>query len=207
MSLDRLIVEFDKALRVVAVPATTVRPVPGAEIPDANLDDAERQCAAALMRVNHVGEICAQALYQGQSITSRNPGLRIELTQAAREETEHLAWTEQRIAELGGRKSVLNPLWYGGALLIGLAAGGAGDRWNLGFLAETERQVGAHLDGHLRRLPANDRKSREIVAQMRLDELSHAATAGRLGACDLPGPVKYAMKAVSRIMTTVAYRL
>lgn len=207
MNLDQLIVEFDKALRVVAVPASTVRPVPGAEIPEAGLSEAERQHAAALMRVNHVGEICAQGLYQGQSITSRSPGLRAELAQAAREETEHLAWTELRIAELGGEKSIFNPLWYGGSLLIGLLAGAAGDRWNLGFLAETERQVGAHLDGHLGRLPADDRKSREIVTQMRSDELSHAATALRLGAGELPGPVKSAMKAVSRIMTTVAYRL
>ncbi len=207
MNLDRLIVEFDKALRAVAAPAASLRPVPAADVPEGDLSDRERRHAAALMRINHVGEICAQALYQGQSMTSGSPVVRAELARAAQEEVEHLAWTGRRIAELGGRVSLLNPLWYGGALAIGLLAGAAGDRWNLGFLAETERQVGAHLDSHLQRLPAGDRKSREIVAQMRSDELSHAATAVRLGARELPSPVGLAMRAAARVMTTLAYRL
>ena len=159
------------------------------------------------MRVNHVGEICAQALYQGQAITSRNPALREALRGAADEETEHLAWTERRIAELGGRKSLLNPLWYLGALSIGLVAGRCGDRWNLGFLAETERQVEAHLDSHLESLPEHDARSREIVDQMRIDEIRHAETAVHLGAADLPSPVKAAMKLASRVMTGTAYRI
>lgn len=207
MSVDRWIVEFDKALRAVAGPASSVRPVPGGEIPEADLAGPDRQYAAALMRVNHVGEVCAQALYQGQSLASRSPGLRAELDKAAREETEHLAWTEQRIAELGGHKSLLNPLWYGGALAIGIFAGAFGDRWSLGFLAETERQVGAHLDDHLRRLPENDRKSRAIVAQMRVDELAHAAAAVRLGGVELPWPARKVMQAASRVMTQISYRL
>lgn len=207
MSVDRWIVEFDKALRAVAGPASSVRPVPGGEIPEADLAGPDRQYAAALMRVNHVGEVCAQALYQGQSLASRSPGLRAELDKAAREETEHLAWTEQRIAELGGRKSLLNPLWYGGALAIGIFAGAFGDRWSLGFLAETERQVGTHLDDHLRRLPENDRKSRAIVAQMRVDELAHAAAAVRLGGVELPWPARKVMQAASRVMTQISYRL
>lgn len=207
MNLDRLIVEFDKALRAVALSAASRRPNPAEDVPEADLSERERRHAAALMRVNHVGEICAQALYQGQSVTSRTPSLRAELAQAAQEETEHLAWTEARIAELGGRKSLLNPLWYGGALAIGLAAGAGGDRWNLGFLAETERQVGAHLDGHLKRLPAADHRSRAIVAQMRSDELAHAAAAVRLGAAELPRPVGMAMRVASGFMTRLAYYL
>lgn len=157
--IDQAVIEFDKALRTVFAPARSVRPVPGEALPEAELDDAERRHAAALMRINHVGEICAQALYQGQALMSRDPSIRDALKQASHEETEHLAWTERRIGELGGRKSLLNPLWYGGALAIGLLAGRFGDRWNLGFLAETERQVESHLKGHLETLPAQDHKS------------------------------------------------
>ena len=146
--IDQAIIEFDKALRTVFAPARSVRPVPGEDIPDAEMSEAERAHAAALMRVNHVGEVCAQALYQGQSIMSRDPAIRDTLRQASQEETEHLAWTERRIAELGGRKSLLNPLWYGGALAIGVLAGRFGDRWNLGFLAETERQVETGKNGN-----------------------------------------------------------
>lgn len=207
MSFDRLIMEFDKVLRTLMASAATSRPVPGRALPEPPLGGAEREHAAALMRVNHVGEICAQALYQGQSIMSGSSVLRAELEQAAREEVEHLAWTERRIAELGGRKSLLNPLWYGGALAIGLLAGACGDRWNLGFLAETERQVGAHLGAHLGRLPPADQKSCAIVSQMQTDELAHAATAVRLGAAELPLPVRFAMKAAARVMTGVAYYL
>ena len=203
--IDQAIIEFDKALRTVFAPARSVRPVPGEDIPDAEMSDAERAHAAALMRVNHVGEVCAQALYQGQSIMSRDPAIRDTLRQASQEETEHLAWTERRIAELGGRKSLLNPLWYGGALAIGMLAGRFGDRWNLGFLAETERQVEAHLKSHLTRLPEQDLRSREIVEQMKVDEVAHEETALQLGGVELPGPVKAAMKASSKLMTGVAY--
>lgn len=203
--IDRAIIQFDKALRTLFAPARSVRPVPGGEIPEAQLSEAERRHAAALMRVNHVGEICAQALYQGQAIMSGDDAVRRTLEHASREETEHLAWTEQRIAELGGRKSLLNPLWFGGALSIGLLAGKFGDRWNLGFLAETERQVEAHLKGHLDRLPADDAKSREVVAQMKVDEAQHAATATRLGGGDLPAPVRGAMRLAAKVMTGTAY--
>lgn len=205
--MDQLIVEFDKALRTIFAPARSVRPVPGGDLPDVPLSDAEREHVAGLMRVNHCGEICAQALYQGQAIMSRDPNIRSELQQASNEETEHLAWTEQRIAELGGRKSLLNPLWYGGSFALGLLAGRLGDRWNLGFLAETERQVEAHLSGHLERLPAGDQKSREIIEQMKTDEARHADTAVGLGAHEFPSPVKAAMKLMARVMTTTAYRV
>ena len=205
--IDQAIIEFDKALRTVFASARSARPVPGEDIPDAEMSDAERAHAAALMRVNHVGEVCAQALYQGQSIMSRDPAIRDTLRQASQEETEHLAWTERRIAELGGRKSLLNPLWYGGALAIGMLAGRFGDRWNLGFLAETERQVEHHLKGHLDTLPPADLRSRAIVEQMKVDEAEHADTAVRLGAHDLPAPAKAVMKAAAQVMTTLTYRL
>jgi ubiquinone biosynthesis monooxygenase Coq7 len=159
------------------------------------------------MRVNHVGEVCAQALYQGQALTSRNPEQRRALEEAAREEEDHLAWSADRIDELGGRTSVLNPLWYAGALALGAAAGALGDRWNLGFLAETERQVEDHLQGHLSQLAPEDRKTRAVVAAMRDDEARHRATAVALGAAELPQPVKQGMRAMAKLMTTVAYRL
>lgn len=207
MNLDQLIIEFDKGLRTVFAPAQTQRSVPGGDLPEAELSPEEKRHAAALMRVNHVGEVCAQALYQGQALSSRDPALADALHQAAQEETEHLAWTERRIAELGGRKSLLNPLWYGGALVMGLAAGRMGDAWNLGFLAETERQVEAHLADHLGRLPSADHKSQAVLDQMKRDEIAHAETAVRLGARQLPGPVKVAMKLASRVMTRTAYWL
>ncbi|THF55639.1 2-polyprenyl-3-methyl-6-methoxy-1,4-benzoquinone monooxygenase [Pseudothauera rhizosphaerae] len=203
--IDQAIIQFDRALRTVFAPARTVRPVPGGELPEAALSDDEKRHAAALMRINHCGEICAQALYQGQAMMSGDDGIRQALQQASNEETEHLAWTEQRIAELGGHKSLLNPLWYGGALAIGLLAGRFGDRWNLGFLAETERQVEAHLEGHLDILPAEDGRSRAIVEQMKTDEVGHADTAVALGAHELPASVKTAMKLASRVMTRTAY--
>lgn len=205
--LDQAILEFDKALRTVFAPARSVRPVPGDELPEAELDDRQRRHAAALMRVNHVGEICAQALYQGQALMSRDPEIRAALRQASAEETEHLAWTERRIAELGGRKSLLNPLWYGGALGIGLLAGRFGDRWNLGFLAETERQVENHLTSHLDTLPEDDLKSRAIVEQMKADEIEHAETALELGGHELPAPLRGAMRMAARVMTTLTYRI
>jgi len=207
MSVDRFILEFDRALRTVLAPARSQRPIPGLAHPEAEMSEQERAHACGLMRVNHVGEVCAQALYQGQALTSRDPALRDALRGAAEEETEHLAWTEQRIVELGGRKSVLNPLWYAGALSMGLIAGRLGDKWNLGFLAETERQVEAHLDSHLRHLPDQDLRSREVVEQMRIDEIRHAETAVKLGAAELPEVVKRAMKLAAGIMTGTAYRV
>jgi ubiquinone biosynthesis monooxygenase Coq7 len=205
--IDSLILEFDKALRTVFASAPTTRAMPGADLPEADLDEAERGHAAALMRIDHVGEVCAQALYQGQALTCRNAETRQALQQAAWEETEHLNWTERRIVELGGRKSLLNPLWYAGSLAIGVVAGKLGDDWNLGFLAETERQVEVHLDGHLVSLPETDQRSRAVVDQMKADEIRHAETAVRLGARELPAPMKAAMAAMSKAMTTIAYRV
>jgi ubiquinone biosynthesis monooxygenase Coq7 len=205
--IDTLIREFDTALRTVFAPASTSRPMPGQDLPEADHDDAQRRHAAALMRVDHVGEVCAQALYQGQALTCRDPATRQALRQAAWEETEHLSWTERRIAALGGRKSLLNPLWYASSLAIGIVAGKLGDDWNLGFLAETERQVEAHLDSHLASLPESDAKSRAVVDQMRADEIRHAETAIQLGARELPAPARLVMKAMSRIMTSTAYYL
>lgn len=203
--IDRQIIEFDKALRAVFAPGRSSRPRPGGDLTEAVLSDSEKRHAAALMRVNHSGEICAQALYQGQALASSNDSIRLALRQAAAEEGEHLAWTERRLAELGGRKSLLNPLWYAGSLSIGIFAGKLGDNWNLGFLAETERQVGAHLNGHLQRLPESDRKSWAVIEQMKIDEIGHSHTAERLGARELPGAVKLAMGLASGVMTRTAY--
>lgn len=204
-NIDKFIIGFDNALRTLLTPAQTLRPVPGTGLPEVELTDAEKNETTALMRINHVGEICAQALYQGQALTARDAEVQQALTQAAREETEHLAWTERRIAELGGRKSLLNPLWYGGSFAIGAFAGMLGDKWNLGFLAETERQVETHLAGHLQRLPQHDGKSRAIVAQMQVDEAGHATTAMSYGGAELPTPVKLAMQLGSKVMTRTAY--
>ena len=205
LDLDRLITAFDNGLRTLLAPAHSARAVPGAALAEPEMTAPERQVAAALMRVNHTGEICAQALYQGQALTARNATARAALEQAAAEETDHLAWTAQRIEELGGRASLLNPLWYAGSFALGAAAGFLGDKWNLGFLAETERQVEGHLEGHLDRLPAQDEKSRAIVNEMKVDEARHARTAVDHGAAELPEPVKLAMKLGSRIMTRTAY--
>ena len=205
MNIDKLIIGFDSALRTLLTPDHTARPVPGSDIPEPDLTVSEKDLSAALMRVNHVGEVCAQALYQGQGLTARNQAVQQTLMKAAREETEHLAWTERRIDELGGRKSLLNPLWYGGSFAIGMLAGVMGDKWNLGFLAETEKQVGEHLSGHLQRLPQHDVKSRAIVAQMQIDEASHATMALSNGGAELPLPVKFAMKLSSKVMTQTAY--
>jgi ubiquinone biosynthesis monooxygenase Coq7 len=204
---DRAIQEFDRALRSLAGVNEAARPNPSTQIGEAPLAAGERAHAAALMRVNHVGEICAQALYQGQALTARDPRARSELEQAAREEQDHLAWSAERIKELEGRPSLLNPLWYAGSFAMGAAAGALGDRWNLAFLAETERQVEEHLTGHLERLPADDTRTRTLVDAMRADEARHRQTALRLGAAELPAPVKLAMRVASRIMTSVAYRI
>ena len=203
--IESLIPEFDKALRAVFAAAPTRRPMPGQDLPEAEMSDDERRHVAALMRVNHCGEICAQALYQGQALISRDPAVKRELEQAAWEETEHLNWTERRIAELGGRKSLLNPLWYAGSVAIGVLAGKCGDAWSLGFLAETERQVEGHLEGHMASLPAQDRKSWEVLEQMKADEKRHAETAHHYGARELPSPVKWAMKLSSKLMTKLSY--
>jgi len=169
------------------------------------LTDDEAREAVALMRVNHVGEVCAQALYDAQALAARSPDLRAVFEQAAREETDHLAWTEQRIRNLGGRTSLLNPLWYGGAFAIGLVAARIGDRASLGFMAETERQVEQHLQGHLERLPESDTASRAIVAQMKDDEVRHADAAAELGGAELPFPIRMAMRLAARVMTRTAH--
>jgi len=205
IDIDKLIIEFDKALRTLAVAPVSARPLPGGALAEAELSQAEKRHAAGLMRVNHCGEVCAQALYQGQALSCDDAAVTRALAQAAREETEHLAWTQQRVSELGGRLSLLNPLWYAGALALGYAAGRFGTRWNLGFLAETERQVETHLEGHLERLAPQDAKTRAIVTQMKQDESAHARTAYQLGAAELPDPVKRAMRASARVMTQVSY--
>lgn len=207
MSADSIIAGLDLALRTVFATAQSKRPIPGAELPEQPLSAAEKSEIASLMRVNHCGEVCAQALYQGQALVSKNPEIRAALQRAGEEETEHLAWTERRIAELGGRKSYLNPFWYLGAFSFGVIAGRFGERWNLGFLAETERQVEAHLHGHLRRIPPHDRRSLCIVEQMKADEASHAEMAQQLGAAALPAPVRLAMKLAAKVMTRTAYRI
>jgi len=204
-NLDSLIIAFDNGLRTLLAPAHSARPHPDAGIAGSELGADERELAAALMRVNHSGEICAQALYQGQTLTARNPEARAALEQAAAEETDHLAWTAQRVAELGGRLSLLNPLWYAGSFALGAAAGLLGDKWSLGFLAETERQVEGHLAGHLDRLPPQDEKSRAVLEQMKDDEARHARVAIEHGAAELPAPVKLAMKLGSRVMTRSSF--
>lgn len=205
LDLDRFITAFDNGLRTLLAPAHSARPVPGDAVAEASMSEPERELAGALMRVNHTGEICAQALYQGQALTARDAQARATLEAAAAEEADHLAWTAQRISELDGRASFLNPLWYAGSFALGAAAGLLGDKWNLGFLAETERQVEGHLAGHLDRLPAQDEKSRAIVSAMKDDEARHANTAVDHGAAELPEPVRQAMKLGSRVMTRTAF--
>src|ERR1700682_3000652 len=202
LPIERLIGEFDRALRAVAGVVRATRPSPAAEIAEHDLEANTRRHAAALMRVNHVGEVCAQALYHGQSLTARNPDTRQALEGAAREEEDHLAWSAERIRELRGRVSFLNPLWYVGSFAIGAGARCLGDRWNLAFLAETERQVEEHLSQHLEALPAEDRRTRAVVEAMRADEARHRASAVELGAGELPGPARRAMRFASKVMTT-----
>jgi 3-demethoxyubiquinol 3-hydroxylase len=204
-NLDKLIVEFDKGLRTLFSRAQSVRPFPDAELPEAELSEGEKKHAASLMRINHTGEICAQALYQGQALTARDAKVQEKLMQASQEETEHLAWTSKRVHELGSHLSLLNPLWYTGSLALGAFAGLLGDKWNLGFLAETEHQVGGHLQSHLASLPQQDEKSRAVVLQMYVDETRHSEMAKELGGAELPLPVKLAMKATSKIMTKTVY--
>ena len=204
--LDQVLAAADRALRTLAARPAALRPSPAAGLGASEGMSAEdARETVALMRVNHVGEVCAQALYDAQALVARNPELRVVFEQAAREETDHLAWTEQRIRELGGRTSLLNPLWYGGAFAIGLAAARIGDRASLGFMAETERQVEQHLQGHLERLPESDAASRAIVAQMKDDEVRHAEAATDLGGMELPLPVRMAMRLAARVMTRTAH--
>lgn len=204
---DALLTAADTALRTLFAKPHAAMACPTVAEGETALSDSEKQHAAALMRVNHVGEVCAQALYTAQAMTTPNAKLRDHFTRACVEETDHLAWTEQRLQELGGRTSLLNPLWYAGAFGIGLVAGRLGDAVSLGFVVETETQVGAHLDSHLTHLPEKDHASRAIVAQMRDDELRHANDALHAGAMDLPQPVKRLMTAAAKVMTTVAYRI
>ena len=205
--LDDLVIGFDRALRTLSGHATSSRPTPGANIAEVELAPDERRHAAGLMRVNHAGEICAQALYAAQAITARDPAIRKQFAQAAREEEEHLAWTRQRLAELSDRVSLLNPLWYGGAFAIGILAGKASDQVNLGFVVETERQVEDHLTNHMEQLPPADARSRAIVEQMRDDEVRHGALAEAAGAAPLPFPIRRLMRAAADVMRAVAYRL
>jgi len=206
--LDRFIIEFDKGLKTLAATAHSVRPYPDQNVSlSTELNSTEKRHAAALMRINHCGEVCAQALYNGQALTTKNPQTVRALEQASKEETEHLAWCERRIQELGGRTSLLNPIWYVSSFTLGAIAGALGDKWNLGFLAETESQVGVHLNQHLDALPANDDKSRAILEQMKIDEAEHAATAIHLGGAELPSPIKAAMQGMSKVMTSTTYHL
>lgn len=202
---DRLCLLFDRGLRTLRVTPPTTRPNPAALIENPPLSATERRHAAGLMRVNHSGEVCAQALYQGQALTARDPAIRQSLEVAAEEENEHLNWCASRLTDEADRPSRLNPLFYGGSLLLGCAAGLVGDRYSLGFLQETELQVGAHLQRHLHELPDADLKSRAIVAQMIIDEASHAELAAQSGAAPLPAPVRQLMRWTSKLMTRSAY--
>lgn len=207
--MDTLIHEFDVALRAIAGATRADRDNPADRLaPDTEQMSAEeRRHVAGLMRINHVGEVCAQALYQAQKLTARTAAVRAQMDAAAREEEDHLAWCAERLRELGSRPSLLNPVWYAGAFAIGLVAGRAGDRISLGFVAETERQVEHHLNGHLDRLPAADGRSRAILEQMRDDEVRHGDAARDAGGVPLPGPVRALMRAASKVMTTAAYRI
>lgn len=205
--LDRLIPNFDRALRTLTGTVQSSRPMPGADLPAPDLTADERRHAAALMRVNHTGEVCAQALYAAQALVARDPSIRERFAGAAREEEEHLAWTQTRLAELDDRPSLLNPAWYAGSFAIGMLAGLAGDRVNLGFVVETEQQVEEHLTTHLDQLPAADAKSRAIVAKMRDDEARHGAMAQEAGAFPLPPPVRNLMHFTAGVMKAVAYRI
>ena len=209
ISADDLIASADLALRTLTGGGGAGRPMPRSanDLQAAELSPSDRRLSGALMRVNHVGEVCAQALYAAQALTARTPALRALMQAAGREETDHLAWTERRLADLGGRTSLLNPLWYAGAFVVGLAAGRAGDRISLGFVVETERQVEQHLAHHLERLPAADTASRAVVAQMRDDEARHAEHALQAGGAVMPGPVRWLMKQSARVMTGLAHHL
>jgi ubiquinone biosynthesis monooxygenase Coq7 len=206
--IDRFIVEFDTALRSVVGGANAQRPIPGSESgANTALDSEQRKHAAGLMRINHVGEVCAQALYQSQKLVARNSEIKEMLDHSGQEEMDHLAWCETRLKELGSHTSYLNPFWYAGSFAIGLAAGLAGDKWSLGFVAETEKQVESHLENHLKKLPTEDHRSRAIVDQMRIDEIEHGQAALHAGGVTLPEPIQKVMQAMSKVMTTTAYKI
>ena len=206
--MNALILAADSALRTLWAEPRASRANPATGVAELTLNDAERRLSGALMRVNHVGEVCAQALYTGQALACQNPALRAQLAEASREETDHLAWTQQRLQALGDRPSLLNPLWYAGAFAIGFAAGKlGGDKVSLGFVVETERQVEAHLQSHMDLLPAADTASRAIVSAMKADEIAHAQMAQKAGAVELPAPVQSLMQAAAKVMTTVAHRV
>ena len=205
--MDSLLITADTALRTLFAKPHATHPCPTVPEQTTALSDEDKRLSAGLMRVNHVGEVCAQALYTAQAFATRNPALKAHFTKACVEETDHLAWTAQRLEELGARPSLLNPLWYAGAFGLGLIAGRLGDRVSLGFVEETEKQVGTHLQSHLQELPAGDHASRAVVAQMRDDELRHAQDAQSAGAMELPQPVKDLMRTAAKVMTTVAQRI
>ena len=206
--IDRFIVEFDTALRSVVGGANAQRPTPGLESgANSALDSEQRKHAAGLMRINHVGEVCAQALYQSQKLVARNSEIKEMLNHSGQEEVDHLAWCETRLKELGSHTSYLNPFWYAGSFAIGLAAGLAGDQWSLGFVAETEKQVESHLESHLTKLPEEDHRSRAIVDQMRIDEIEHGQAALHAGGATLPEPIQKIMQVMSKVMTTTAYKI
>ncbi len=206
--LDNLLIQFDQALRTL-VPGSSQasRPSPGAGIAAINLSEQERKHVAALMRINHTGEVCAQALYQGQAMTAKLPQIRSAMEAAAGEEVDHLAWCEQRLQELDSHSSILNPLWYAMSFGLGAAAGIAGDKWSLGFVAETEKQVCEHLQDHLNKLPEQDAKSKAILQQMLHDERNHEETARLAGGAELPVPIKSLMTAMSAVMKKLVYRI
>jgi ubiquinone biosynthesis monooxygenase Coq7 len=205
---DKLLVNVDQALRTLfGRPKVTERANPADGVAEADLDDHQRDHIARLMRINHTGEVCAQALYQGQALTARDPVVRSSMERSAAEENDHLDWCEQRVDELGGHLSLLNPLWYAGSFAIGAAAGIAGDKWSLGFVAETERQVESHLDEHLDEIPPQDERTRAILAQMKYDEIEHGEKAVAHGGVNLPAPVKAVMRATAKLMTTTVYRI
>jgi 3-demethoxyubiquinol 3-hydroxylase len=203
--VDRVVQQLDQAVRTLAAPPPASRPSPAGSLPDASLSDRERRHAAGLMRINHAGEVMAQGLYQGQALTARLDEVRGAMEQAALEEYDHLAWCEQRLAELGDRPSILGPLWYAGAFVLGAGAGLAGDRWSLGFVSETEAQVVTHLEDHLGKLPAADQRSRAVIEQMKIDEAHHGAQAREAGGLPLPDSARNLMSLVSRLMTRTAY--
>lgn len=206
-SVDNLIGNFDRALRVVSGQARSSRPNPAQTLAEATLSSDEQKHAAGLMRVNHVGEICAQALYDSQAVFSRNQQVREQFKHSGIEEEDHLAWTADRLQQLNSHTSLLNPFWYAGAYACGLVAGACGDAISLGFVVETEKQVEAHLESHLEKLPLQDAKSRAIVDQMRIDEINHGDAANKLGAQELPMPVKAMMKVMAKVMTSTAYHI
>ena len=207
MSLDAFITSFDRSLRVISGVTHRHRSNPAEKLQECSLNDKERQHSAGLMRVNHVGEVCAQALYEAQAAFAKSDLAREQFRKAGEEEVDHLAWTAERLTELGSHTSLLNPLWYAGAYALGAVAAKLGDSASLGFVVETERQVEAHLNSHLEQLPVHDQRSRAIVTQMRDDEIAHAEAAKELGATELPAPVKGLMRVMAKVMTTTAYRI